>query len=34
LCEAIYEQLPDDPGMAFLAAQFTNTDRVEYLDKA
>lgn len=34
LCEAVYEQLPDDAGMALLAAQFTNSDRVEYLDKA
>jgi len=34
LCEAVYEQLPGDDGMGLLAAQFTNTDRVEYLDKA
>ena len=33
-CEAVYEKLPDDPGLALLAAQFTNTDRVEYLDKS
>ncbi len=25
---------PAHPGMAVLAAQFTDTDRVEYLDKA
>ena len=24
---------PTDPGMALLAAQFTDTERVEYLDK-
>jgi ATP-dependent DNA helicase RecG len=34
LCDAVYAQLPDDPGMGLLAAQFTNTDRVEYLDKS
>ncbi|MGB8407925.1 MAG: ATP-dependent DNA helicase RecG [Mycobacterium sp.] len=33
-CESMYERSPDDPGMALLAAQFTDTDRVEYLDKA
>lgn len=33
-CESLYEQRPDDPGMALLAAQFVETDRVEYLDKA
>ena len=25
---------PNDPGMAVLAAPFSDTDRVEYLDKA
>ena len=32
-CDAYYPQTPSDPGMALLAAQFTDTDRVEYLDK-
>ena len=32
-CEARYQQDPRDPGMALLAAQFTETDRVEYLEK-
>jgi ATP-dependent DNA helicase RecG len=30
----LYEKAPDHPGMAVLAAPFTDTDRVEYLDKA
>ena len=34
LCEALYERAPTDPGMASLAAQFVDTDRVEYLEKA
>ena len=34
LCEAVYQENPGHPGMAILAAQFTDTDRVEYLDKA
>jgi ATP-dependent DNA helicase RecG len=34
LCESLYEKTPDHPGMALLAAQFTDTDRVEYLDKS
>ena len=34
LCQSHYRQQPSDPGMALLAAQFTDTDRVEYLDKA
>jgi ATP-dependent DNA helicase RecG len=33
-CETNYDKNPDDPGMAVLAAQFTDTDRVEYLDKS
>ena len=33
LCEELYEKHPDHPGMAALAAPFTNADRVEYLDK-
>lgn len=32
--EQRYAQNPHDPGMDLLAAQFVNTDRVEYLDKA
>ncbi|MCV7169555.1 ATP-dependent DNA helicase RecG [Mycobacterium manitobense] len=32
LCEEHYTQAPQDPGMALLAAQFTDTD-VDYLDK-
>lgn len=34
ICEQRYTQSPHDPGMDLLAAQFVNTDRVEYLDKA
>jgi ATP-dependent DNA helicase RecG len=33
-CESLYERDPDHRGMAILAAPFTDTDRVEYLDKA
>lgn len=33
-CETLYEKNPEHPGMAVLAAQFTDTDRVEYLDKS
>jgi ATP-dependent DNA helicase RecG len=33
-CQAHYAQNPRDPGMALLAAEFTDTERVEYLDKA
>jgi ATP-dependent DNA helicase RecG len=33
-CRAHYAENPDDAGMALLAAEFTDTDRVEYLDKA
>jgi ATP-dependent DNA helicase RecG len=33
-CEGLYEKDPANPGMAVLAAQFIDTDRVEYLDKA
>jgi ATP-dependent DNA helicase RecG len=32
-CQSHYQQSPTDPGMALLAAQFTDTERVEYLDK-
>ncbi len=33
-CDSLYEKEPDAPGMAALAAPFSDTDRVEYLDKA
>jgi ATP-dependent DNA helicase RecG len=33
-CETLYEKNPEHAGMAVLAAQFTDTDRVDYLDKA
>ncbi len=33
LCEQLYRRGPADPGISLLAAQFTDTDRVEYLDK-
>jgi ATP-dependent DNA helicase RecG len=33
-CEELYEKDPANPGMAVLAAQFTDTDRVEFLDKS
>ncbi|HEX2283221.1 MAG TPA: ATP-dependent DNA helicase RecG, partial [Mycobacterium sp.] len=33
-CESLYEKDPQNPGMAVLAAPFTDTDRVEYLEKA
>jgi len=33
-CDAHYERNPGDPGMAALAAPFTDTDRIEYLEKA
>ena len=32
-CQARYEKEPADPGLAILAAEFTDTERVEYLDK-
>lgn len=34
LCEQVYEQQPGHPGMALLAAQFVDNERVVYLDKA
>jgi ATP-dependent DNA helicase RecG len=34
LSEELYEKNPANPGMAVLGALFTDTDRVEYLDKA
>jgi len=33
-CQSHYDKSPTDPGMALLAAQFTDTERVEYLDKS
>jgi ATP-dependent DNA helicase RecG len=33
-CESLYEEDPDHLGMGLLAAQFTETERVEYLDKS
>jgi ATP-dependent DNA helicase RecG len=33
-CTAAYEDAAPHPGLAALAARFTNTDRIEYLDKA
>ncbi len=33
-CKAHYEKEPADPGLALLAAEFTDTERVEYLDKS
>jgi ATP-dependent DNA helicase RecG len=32
-CQARYQNEPTDPGLALLAAEFTDTERVEYLDK-
>jgi ATP-dependent DNA helicase RecG len=34
LCESVYETDPLDAGMSVLSAPFTDTDRVEYLDKS
>jgi ATP-dependent DNA helicase RecG len=33
-CISAYEEDPANAGLAMLAAQFTTTDRIEYLDKA
>lgn len=33
-CTAAYAENPSHPGLAVLAARFTNTDRIEYLDKS
>jgi len=33
-CESLYERDPNHRGMSLLAAQFTETERVEYLDKS
>ena len=33
-CDAYYATHPGDPGMAALAAPFSDTDRIEYLEKA
>ncbi len=34
LCETVYESDPQDAGMRVLSAPFTDTDRVEFLDKS
>ncbi len=34
LCESVYAQDRGNAGMAVLAGQFTDTDRIDYLDKA
>jgi ATP-dependent DNA helicase RecG len=34
LCERIYAENPSDAGMTILAAPFTGTERIEYLDKS
>lgn len=34
VCESVYAADPDSRGMALLAGQFTDTDRIDYLDKA
>jgi ATP-dependent DNA helicase RecG len=34
VCERIYDDDPGHPGLALLAAPFTTTERIEYLDKA
>jgi ATP-dependent DNA helicase RecG len=33
-CTRAYQDAEQHPGLALLAAQFTNTDRIEYLDKS
>jgi ATP-dependent DNA helicase RecG len=33
-CTRAYEDVSPHPGLALLAARFTNTDRIEYLDKS
>jgi ATP-dependent DNA helicase RecG len=33
-CESEYAKNPANPGLSMLAAPFTDTDRVEYLDKS
>ena len=34
VCESVYESDPQDAGMRVLSAPFTDTDRVEFLDKS
>ena len=34
ICESVHATDPDNGGMAVLAAQFTGSDRIDYLDKA
>ena len=33
-CEQVYPQMPNDQALAFLSAFFTNSDRIEFLDKS
>ena len=33
-CEQAYQRNPGDPGLALLAAHFTDSERIEYLDKS
>ena len=33
-CDRAYTENPDDPGLATLAARFTDSDRIDYLDKS
>jgi ATP-dependent DNA helicase RecG len=33
-CEQAYDEDPDHAGLALLAAPFTGSDRLEYLDKS
>jgi ATP-dependent DNA helicase RecG len=33
-CTAAYEDRSPHPGLAVMAARFTNTDRIDYLDKS
>lgn len=33
MCEAVYARIPHDPGLASLAAFFTETDLIEFLEK-
>jgi ATP-dependent DNA helicase RecG len=33
-CTRAYQEAGPHPGLTLLAARFTNTDRIEYLDKS
>jgi ATP-dependent DNA helicase RecG len=33
-CTRAYQDISPHPGLAVLAARFTDTDRIEYLDKS